>query len=132
MHADEPSGLSPQEEAVIESATKAVLDCVHGFDESVLAAIGNKLREVVPFDRLAVFVDEDDGRTFRILWRARGEGVPEAADMPTGTRLASSQPSDGPAAAAVSAQGPAPEVVPASPEVVADMRLESSPSARSA
>jgi PAS domain S-box-containing protein len=113
--------LTAAEEGVVETTVRAVLGCVAGFDERVLTTIAAALRTVVPFHRTAVFVEEDDGKSFRILWRARVVGANEGdKEMPTGSRLASIYVGE--------TTGPDPAT--ASPEVVEDMAVRTSPGAQ--
>ncbi len=81
------SSFPPDQQAVLDETVRAILGSVVGFDEDVLATIGAALRRVVPFDRTAIFVEEDGGQSIRILWRARVAGAAAGVQMPTGARL---------------------------------------------
>ena len=108
---------SPAEEAVVDATVRAVLGCVGGFGEDVLAAVSDALRAVVPFDRTVVFVEEDSGRSFRVLWRAHAPGATPSAEAPVGARIPASQMTESMGADATKAE----------PRIVADMTSRTTP-----
>jgi PAS domain S-box-containing protein len=80
------SGTTRLDREVMEAVTRAVSLSAAGFDDAVLGAITDALRARVAFDRISVSVEEEDGRAFRMFWRA-GATNHLGAIFPSGGRI---------------------------------------------
>jgi PAS domain S-box-containing protein len=61
--------LAPAQREVLETATRALEACDTGLDDATLHRIKEALLRVVPFDRIAIHIDDDGGDSFWVLWR---------------------------------------------------------------
>jgi PAS domain S-box-containing protein len=61
----------PAERAVLHAAARALAASDTGLDEACLRQVRDGLVRVVPFDRIALHVEDEgeEGSTFRVLWR---------------------------------------------------------------
>jgi PAS domain S-box-containing protein len=66
---DDSDRFTPDERAVLDETRSAIAACEVGLDDETLQRVKNALRRVVSFDRMALHVEDDEGRSFWVLWR---------------------------------------------------------------
>jgi PAS domain S-box-containing protein len=67
--------LSRAERDVLDVAASALAACDAGLDDEVLRRIKEAMLRVVPFDRIALHVEDADRTTFWVMWRDTASGV---------------------------------------------------------
>jgi PAS domain S-box-containing protein len=65
----EAAGLTPREREVLEEASAALAEHDGRLGDEVLQRVRSALSRVVPFERMAINVDDEGGRSFWVLWR---------------------------------------------------------------
>ena len=65
----EVGNFTPDERQVLEETKRALAECGTGLDDEALRRVKDALRRVVPFERMAIHVDDEGGRSFWVLWR---------------------------------------------------------------
>ncbi len=76
---DDAERFTPDERAVLDETKRALADGDEVLDDAVLQRVKGALRRVIAFERIAIHVDDEGGRSFWVVWRdpSAAKGAPQ-------------------------------------------------------
>ena len=75
------------ERQVLDTAAQALAACDEGIDDATLRRIKDALLRVVPFDRIALHIEDPGGASFWVLWRDTAASAGPPAAFATGIHV---------------------------------------------